>query len=63
MPSSKNPKLLPLRAAVILLAAVLIGASAGALTYLSTKTLSTSILTGGSAFAAAVIWLDSIISP
>jgi hypothetical protein len=62
MPSSKNPKLLPLRAAVILLAAVLVGAGAGALTYLGTRTLATSILAGGSAFAAAVIWLDTIIS-
>lgn len=62
MPSSKPPKLLPLRSAVVLLFALLIGALVGGLTYFGAKDLRSAVLAGGSAFAAAVLWLDGIIA-
>ncbi len=62
MPSPKSPQLLPLRSAVVLLFALLIGALVGGLTYLGSNDLTSSVLTGGGAFATAVLWLDKIIA-
>jgi hypothetical protein len=62
MPKPRSNKLLPLRTAVILLCALLIGTTAGALTYFGAKNLTSATLAGGSAFAGAVLWLDKIIA-
>jgi hypothetical protein len=64
MPSPKPNKqpLLTLRATVVMLCALLIGAAAGALTYLGTQELAGAVLAGVSAFAGAVVWLDKIVA-
>ncbi|MCX8559240.1 hypothetical protein OS121_29780 [Mycolicibacterium mucogenicum] len=55
--------LLPLRAAVVLLFAVIIGAIAGGLTYLTAKQAPAAVLFGLGAFGGAVFWLDKLIGP
>lgn len=62
MPSPKPTKLLPLRTAVILLFALLIGTLVAGVTFLGARDLNSAALTGGGAFAAAVLWLDKIIA-
>lgn len=65
--SKTNPDkqpLLSLRSAVVLLFAVLIGGVAGGLTYFSgSRNVATAVIAGITAFAAAVIWLDTVIAP
>jgi hypothetical protein len=59
----KDP-LLPLRSAVVLLFAMLIGTTAGGLIYLSSgHNMAMAIIAAGAAFASAVIWLDTVIAP
>ncbi|WP_155766038.1 hypothetical protein [Mycobacterium colombiense] len=59
----KDP-LLPLRSVVVLLFAMLIGSAAGGLTYLSSgHNMAVAIIAAGTAFAGAVIWLDTVIAP
>ena len=60
-PAHNDESLLPLRAAVVLLFAIIIGAIAGGLTFLAAKSAPPAIIAGGSAFGAAVIWLDKLI--
>jgi hypothetical protein len=43
------------RAAVLVLGAVIVGAAAGALTYLSSRSLASAVFTGAGAFAAALL--------
>lgn len=64
MPGSKPTKqpLLPLRTAVVLLCALIVGAVVGGLTYLGSKELASALLAGGTAFAGAVLWLDRVIA-
>lgn len=62
MPNPKSSKLLPLRTAVVLLCALLVGLTVGALTYLGAKEPAGAAIAGGGAFAGAVIWLDKIIA-
>lgn len=63
MPTPKpNKPILTLRATVLLLCALLIAAAAGALTYLSARQVPTAVIVGGSAFAAALMWLNKIVA-
>jgi hypothetical protein len=63
MPSSNNkPPILSLRSAVLVLCALLVGLTAGGLTYVTTKELAGTILAGGTAFGAALLWLDKIVA-
>ncbi|OBI78436.1 hypothetical protein A5664_17990 [Mycolicibacterium fortuitum] len=62
MPSPKPSKLLPLRSAVILLFALLIGAIVAGVTFLGAHDLKSAALAAGGAFAGAVLWLDKIIA-
>lgn len=55
-------RLLSLRAAVILLFAVLIGTAVGALTYVGGKELALAVLAGAGAVGAAAVGLDKLIS-
>lgn len=55
-------RLLSLRAAVILLFAVLIGMSSGALTYVGGQTLALAVLAGLGAAGAAAVGLDKLIA-
>lgn len=61
-PTPDKQPLLSLRTAVVLLTALVVGATAGGLTYLGTKQLAGAVLAGGTAFGGAVIWLDKIIA-
>jgi hypothetical protein len=62
MPGPKSNKLMSLRAAVVLLLALIVGVAVGALTYFGAKELPGAVLAGGGAFAAAVVWFDKIIA-
>lgn len=62
MPSPKDSPLLSLRATVVLFCALIVGASAGGLTYLGSNNVSQAVLAGGAAFGAGVLWLHSIIA-
>lgn len=53
--------LLPLRSALILIAAVVIGVAAGILAYLGGARPAGAVLTGGGAFGAAVVLLNMMI--
>ena len=53
--------LLTLRAAVILLSALIAGAVAGVLAYLATHNPAAAVLAGGSAFVGAIKLLDTLI--
>ncbi|MUL50075.1 hypothetical protein FZI85_30025 [Mycobacterium sp. CBMA293] len=55
--------LLPLRTAVVLLIAVIIGVTAFALAYLTSKSASAAGLAGGTAFGGAVALLHKLIDP
>jgi hypothetical protein len=59
-PGKKQP-ILSLRAAVLVLSAVIVGAAASALTYLSSRSLASAVFTGAGAFAAALLWFDHIV--
>ncbi|MCV7286076.1 hypothetical protein H7J87_12110 [Mycolicibacterium wolinskyi] len=63
MPSPKNAPLLSLRATVVLFCAVIIGATAGLLTYVASKQLAQAALAGGAAFCAAVAGLHAVVGP
>jgi hypothetical protein len=60
-PSDERGPLLTLRAALILIAALVIGAVAGGLGYLAGARLAEAVLTGGGAFGAAVALLNTLI--
>ena len=63
-PHPDKQPLLPLRSAVVLLFAMLIGAAAGGLTYFSSShNVAAAVIAAGTAFAGAVIWLDAVIAP
>ncbi|HUH67894.1 MAG TPA: hypothetical protein VLZ05_02880 [Mycobacterium sp.] len=63
MPSSNNkPPILSLRSTVLVLCALLVGLTAGGLIYLTTTELAGTILAGGTAFGAALLWLDKIVA-
>lgn len=55
--------LLTLRAAVVLLIAIIIGAAVGALTYLATKSVASAVLAGASSCGTAVLGLHKLIGP
>lgn len=59
--SPTEPTLLTVRATVIILVAVLIGAGAGGLTYLSSRDPAAAVLAGGAAFGASLIALNKVI--
>lgn len=59
-PDERGPLLTP-RAAIILVAALLIGAAAGVLGHLAGARPAEAILTGGGAFGAAVALLNNLI--
>ena len=60
---NQNPQpLLGLRAAIILLLGVLTGLGAAILTVLTGASLAGAVLTGGGAFAAAVLFFHTIIA-
>lgn len=61
-PKPTTKQLLPLRTVVVLMCALLVGGTAGALTYFSAEELAKAVLAGAGAFAAAVIWLDKIVA-
>ena len=52
-PTPDKQPLLSLRTAVVLLTALVVGATAGGLTYLGTKQLAGAVLAGGTAFGGA----------
>ncbi|MEB3052106.1 hypothetical protein KV112_20555 [Mycolicibacter sp. MYC123] len=54
--------LLPLRTAVVLGGALAIAATTAALTYAGSRKLPKSVIAGGAAFAAAVVWLNGLIA-
>lgn len=61
--NNQNPQpLLALRTAIILLLGVLTALGAGALTVLAGGALASGVLTGGAAFAAAVLFFHVIIA-
>jgi hypothetical protein len=63
MSDSKSKKpLLSVRAALIMVCALVVGATAAVLTYFGTKQPTNALLTGGASFAGAVIWFDKIIA-
>ncbi|WP_326726410.1 hypothetical protein [Streptomyces phaeochromogenes] len=64
MVNSQNPQqpLLGLRTAIILLLGVLTALGAGILTVLAGAAVASGILTGGAAFAAAVLFFHTIIA-
>jgi multisubunit Na+/H+ antiporter MnhC subunit len=64
MPPSKHSKqpILTLRSTVLVLAAVVVGGAVAALTYVNTKELTGTILAGGAAFGAALLWFDKIVA-
>lgn len=61
MAKKNDEKMVSLRAAVLLLIAVVIGGLAGALSYLSEPNLPTAILYAGGAFVGTVIFLDKVV--
>jgi hypothetical protein len=60
-PADDRGPLLPLRAALILLAALVTGIAAGVLAYLGGARPPEAVLTGGGAFGAAVALLNTLI--
>jgi hypothetical protein len=60
--TSGEQRLLTQRAALILTAALLIGAAAGILTYLAGTCPAGAVLTGGTAFGAAIALLNTLIA-
>lgn len=60
-PGKKQP-ILSLRAAVLVLGAAIVGAAAGALTYLSSRSPAGAVLTGVGSFGAALLWFDHIVA-
>ncbi|MFD6028542.1 hypothetical protein [Streptomyces griseoluteus] len=60
-PTSTNQPLLGLRSTMVLLLGVLTGVAAGALTYLSERSLPTAALAAGAGFGAAVLFFQAII--
>jgi hypothetical protein len=63
MSSPKTTALLSLRTTVILLGALLIGAAAGGLTYLTCRHLAQAILAAGAGFGASALWLHKLVAP
>lgn len=61
MPSPDHEPLISLRTAVVLLAALLIGAIATALAYYGTQSPANAALVGGSAVGGATLLLHNII--
>jgi hypothetical protein len=61
-PAGPGP-LFPLRTALVLLFAVVVGAGAGGLTYLSTTSVTAAVLAGFAAFGAALALFDRMIGP
>lgn len=61
-PKKTDTRLLTLRSAVVLLFAVIIGAIAGGLTFLTTKSAPAAVLVGGGAFGSSALWLDKLIA-
>lgn len=61
VPLDGSGPLLTLRAALILLAALVIGAAAGVLAYLAGTRPAEAVLTGGGTFGAVVALLNTII--
>jgi len=59
--NSSNQSLLSLRTALVLLLGVLTGVGAGVLTVAAGEVLATGFLTGGAAFAGAVVFFHTII--
>lgn len=59
-PDAGRPLLTP-RAAIILIAGLIIGAAAGVLAYLAGARPAEAVLTGGGAFGAAVALLNNLI--
>jgi hypothetical protein len=41
---------------------VIVGAAAGALTYLSARSIASAVFTGVGAFAGALLWFDHIVA-
>jgi hypothetical protein len=58
----KKQPILSLRAAVLVLGAVIVGTAAGALTYVSGRSLPSAVFTGSGVFAATLVWLDHIVA-
>lgn len=60
--TGKKQPILSLRSAVLVLGAVLVGAGAGALTFMSNRSLASAVFVGAAAFAAALLWFDRIVA-
>ena len=60
-PESEPTPLLTVRATVILLLAVLVGITAGVLTYLAQRSVPGAVLAGGGATGAAIALFNTII--
>lgn len=60
--SKSNKPLLSIRAALILVCALAVGATAAILTYVGAKQSTSAVLVGGASFAGAVIWFDKIVA-
>ncbi len=54
--------MLNFKIAVELFMALVIGVAAGGLTFKAGKPLAAAVLAGGTAFGAAVVWLDQVIA-
>jgi len=61
MPQSPPDPLLTVRAAVILLMALIVGGFAGALAYLAHRSFPDAVLAGGSAMGGATLLFNSVI--
>lgn len=62
MPENPSPQGLDLRTAVILLAAVFVGETAGLLTFVADHQWSLAVLAGGGGTAAAALFFDWLIA-
>lgn len=60
-PGKKQP-ILSLRSAVLVLGAVIVGAGAGVLTFISSRSVASAVFVGAAAFAAALLWLDRVVA-
>ncbi len=60
--TSSQPPLISPRAALIILLAVLVALSAGALTYLARRSIPEGLLAAGSAFGATLLLANTLIS-
>lgn len=61
MPRPSPDPLLTVRATVILLLALIVGAAAGGLTYLAHRSLPGAVLVGGSATGGAILLFNTMI--